>query len=153
MPKRFFASSTSIRMRSRTPAEGLSECKETAPYTGRSNTSIQGGMRDRGRTWLKHASCQDWSHPPWSPFPSQQRMRELGTGQSRPDISLCDVGRTCSAGEQGGAIRCGVGGAKGGDQGKCEPAKHAPDSEPGTLSRKSVRTVRRSLISDARKLW
>ena len=26
---------------------------------------------------------------------------------------------------------CGVGGAKGGDQGKCKPAKHAPDSEPG----------------------
>src|SRR6266699_4120079 len=34
------------------------------------------------------------------------------------------------AGEQRGAIRCGAGGAKGGDQGKCGPAKHAPDSEP-----------------------
>ena len=56
----------------------------------RSNTSIQGGMRDRGRTWLKHASCEEWSHPPWSPSPSQQRMRELGMGQTRPDISLCD---------------------------------------------------------------
>jgi hypothetical protein len=32
-----------------------------------------GWMRDRGRTWLKHAWCQDWSHPPWSPSPSQQR--------------------------------------------------------------------------------
>ena len=26
-----------------------------------------------------------------------------------------------------GAIRCGVGGAKGGDQGECGPATHAPD--------------------------
>src|SRR5262249_40920067 len=34
------------------------------------------------------------------------------------------------AGEQSGAIRRGVGGAKGGDQGECEPAKHVPDAEP-----------------------
>jgi len=34
------------------------------------------------------------------------------------------------AGEQSGAIRRGVGGAKGGDQGECEPAKHVPDTEP-----------------------
>jgi hypothetical protein len=30
-----------------------------------------------------------------------------------------------------GAIRCGVGGAKGGDQEERERAKHAPDTEPG----------------------
>src|ERR1035437_4946786 len=35
------------------------------------------------------------------------------------------------ADEQGGAIRCGAGGAKGGGQGKCGPAKHAPGAEPG----------------------
>src|SRR5713226_9126020 len=29
-----------------------------------------------------------------------------------------------------GAIRCGVGGAKGRDQGECGPTKHALDSEP-----------------------
>jgi hypothetical protein len=29
-----------------------------------------------------------------------------------------------------GAIRCGVGGAKGGGQGECGPTKHALDSEP-----------------------
>jgi len=28
-------------------------------------------------------------------------------------------------------IRSGAGGAKGGDQGECGPAKHAPDTEPG----------------------
>ena len=35
------------------------------------------------------------------------------------------------ADEQGGAIRCGAGGAKGGGRGECEPAKHAPDAESG----------------------
>ena len=35
------------------------------------------------------------------------------------------------ADEQGGAIRCGVGGAKGRDQGECEPAKHAPGAGAG----------------------
>ncbi len=48
---------------------------------------------------------------------------------------------SCEVGEQSGASRCGAirsgcspggaGGAKGGDQGECGPAKHAPDSEPG----------------------
>ena len=38
---------------------------------------------------------------------------------------------SCEAGEQSGAIRRGVGGAKGGDQGKCGSAKHAPGSGPG----------------------
>ena len=28
-------------------------------------------------------------------------------------------------------IRCGVGGAKGGDQGECGPTKHAPGAGPG----------------------
>src|SRR5215470_19044254 len=34
------------------------------------------------------------------------------------------------ADEQGGAIRCGAGGAKGGGQGECGPAKHVPGAEP-----------------------
>ena len=38
---------------------------------------------------------------------------------------------SCEADEQGGAIRGGAGGAKDGDRGECEPAKHGPDSEPG----------------------
>ena len=36
----------------------------------------------------------------------------------------------CEAGEQSGAIRGGVGGAKGRDRGECGLAKHAPDSVP-----------------------
>src|SRR6202035_3385337 len=35
------------------------------------------------------------------------------------------------ADEQGGAIRSGVGGAKGGGRGECEPAQHGPGTEPG----------------------
>src|SRR5215831_10496179 len=35
------------------------------------------------------------------------------------------------ADEQGGAIRCGAGGAKGGGRGECEPAQHVPGTEPG----------------------
>jgi hypothetical protein len=38
----------------------------------------------------------------------------------------------CEAGEQSGAIRGGVGGAKGRDRGKCGLAKHALDSAPGS---------------------
>src|SRR5262245_26986895 len=35
------------------------------------------------------------------------------------------------ADEQGGEIRCGAGGAKGGGRGECESAKHGPGTEPG----------------------
>ncbi len=35
------------------------------------------------------------------------------------------------ADEQGGAIRCGAGGAKGGGRRECGPAKHAPGAGPG----------------------
>src|SRR5215472_9448819 len=48
------------------------------------------------------------------------RTREVGPRHS-----------SWEAGEQSGAIRRGVGGAKGGDQGECVPAKHVPDTEPG----------------------
>jgi hypothetical protein len=57
------------------------------------------------------------------------RAREVGLRHS-----------SCEAGEQsgapgcgairGGASRSGAGGAKGGDQGECEQAKHVPDAEP-----------------------
>src|SRR4249919_3079513 len=43
------------------------------------------------------------------------------------------------ADEHGGAIRCGVGGAKGGGRGECEPAKHGPGTERGTVSQALAR--------------
>src|SRR5207245_3452375 len=51
----------------------------------------------------------------------EARVREVGPCHS-----------SCEDGEQSGAIRRGVGGAKGGDQGECEPAKHALGAEPGS---------------------
>src|SRR5260221_14074026 len=43
--------------------------------------------------------------------------------------SLCHS--SCEADEQGRATGCGVGGAKGGDRGECESAKHGPGTVPG----------------------
>src|SRR6201984_821805 len=55
----------------------------------------------------------------WGAVADDARTREVGPRHS-----------SWEAGEQSGAIRRGVGGAKGGDQGECEPAKHVPDPEP-----------------------
>src|SRR5215469_1338611 len=55
------------------------------------------------------------------PIADDERTREVGSSRS-----------SVEAGEQGGAIRRGAGGAKGWDQGECEPAAHGPDAEPGS---------------------
>src|ERR1700719_4843092 len=55
----------------------------------------------------------------WEAVADDARAREVALRHS-----------SCEADEQSGAIRCGVGGAKGGDQGECGPAAHAPDSAP-----------------------
>src|SRR5215475_851464 len=55
-------------------------------------------------------------------------------GAVADDARAREVGprnRSCEAGEQGGANRCGAGGAKAGGRGECEPAKHAPGTGPG----------------------
>jgi hypothetical protein len=54
------------------------------------------------------------------PKADDERTREVGPSSS-----------SYEAGEQGGAIRRGDGGAKGWDQGECEPAAHGPDAELG----------------------
>ncbi len=54
------------------------------------------------------------------PKADDERTREVGPSSS-----------SYEAGEQGGAIRRGAGGAKGWDQGECEPAALGPDAEPG----------------------
>jgi len=47
--------------------------------------------------------------------------------------------------EQSRATGRGAGGAKGGGQGECEPAKHAPDSEPGKrVTRAGAHTASRN---------
>ena len=57
-------------------------------------------------------------------------------GHEKSDPAIVAVKPANKAGSlrgsnRGRANRGGVGGAKGGDQGECGPAKHAPDSEPG----------------------
>ena len=48
------------------------------------------------------------------------------------------------ADEQSRATGRGAGGAKGGGQGECKPAKHAPDSEPGKrVTRAGAHTAKR----------
>src|SRR5215470_19750930 len=54
------------------------------------------------------------------PKADDERTREVGPSSS-----------SYEAGEQGGAIRRGAGGAKGWDQGECKPATLGPDAEPG----------------------
>src|SRR5262249_5470993 len=56
----------------------------------------------------------------WGAVADDARPREVGLRH-----------RSCEAGGQGGPIRSGASGAKGGDQGKCGPAKHVPGAEPG----------------------
>src|SRR5262249_38990710 len=62
------------------------------------------------------------------------RLVRIGKGKPKADDERTrEVGPSSSsyeAGEQGGAIRRGAGGAKGWDQGECEPAAHGPDAEP-----------------------
>src|SRR5258708_31386019 len=106
--------------------EALSSCRGRGPHHVH---------KDRVGTW--ELSCLTTGHvPTWSAsgrrgaVADDARAREVGLRHS-----------SCEADEQGGAIRCGAirgganchgaGGAKGGDQGECGPAKHAPGAEPG----------------------
>src|SRR6202035_4552337 len=66
--------------------------------------------------------------------PRVRRSASGRRGAEADDARAWEVGRGHSsweAGEQGGAICCGTGGAKGRGRGKCEPAKHGPGTEPG----------------------
>src|SRR5271157_2149415 len=66
-----------------------------------------------------------------TPWPASGRRGAEADDARTWEVGLCR--KSCEAGEQGGAIRCGVGGAKGRDQGECGSAKHAPGS--GTVNR------------------
>src|SRR5271170_5397973 len=64
-----------------------------------------------------------------TPWPASGRRGAEADDARTWEVGLCRT--SCEAGEQGGAIRCGVGGAKGRDQGECGSAKHAPGSGTG----------------------
>src|SRR6266478_2874547 len=70
------------------------------------------------------------------PKADDERTREVGPSSS-----------SYEAGEQGGAIRRGAGGAKGWDQGECKPAAHGPDAEPGNRGTVLAR-IRQTANSD-----
>jgi hypothetical protein len=58
----------------------------------------------------------------------KSQAHEADDARSR-EVRLCHS--SWEADEQSGLGRRGAGGAKGRGQGECEPAKHAPDAEPG----------------------
>src|SRR6266576_2278930 len=81
--------------------------------------------KDRVGTW--ELSCLTTGNvPTWSAsgrrgvVADDARAREVGLRHSSRETD-----------EQGGAIRCGAGGAKGGGQRECETAQHVPGSVPG----------------------
>ena len=81
--------------------------------------------KDRVGTW--DISCLTTGHvPTWS---ASGRRGAVADDARTREVELRHS--SCEADEQGGAIRCGAGGAKGGGRGECGPAKHAPDSVPG----------------------
>src|SRR6266550_7015143 len=108
---------------------------------------------ERGRQHVSDAPSQGPNDPAWSKNLACAEAPCAGTGRSRDrpfgncrrsasgrrgavaddarsrEVRLCHS--SWEADEQSGPDRRGAGGAKGGGQGECEPAKHAPDSEPG----------------------
>src|SRR5947199_520679 len=83
--------------------------------------------------------------PVWPPLSSVCKVRRSASGRRgavADDARAREVGprqSSCEAGEQSEEIPCGgvcrggrsgAGGAKGGDQGECGPAKHVPGAEP-----------------------
>src|SRR5262249_23317846 len=88
-------------------------------------------------------ACQSCRADPFHRYSEDSVFVKAGCGKTARPVLAADGGQRESnrarllrpdsweAGEQSGAIRRGVGGAKGGGQGECGPAKHVPDAEPG----------------------
>src|SRR5213080_3211758 len=90
--------------------------------------------KDRVGTW--ELSCLTTGHvPTWSAsgrrgvVADDARAREVGLRHSSYEAGEQSGATRCGA-IRGGANHSGAGGAKGGDQGKCEPANHALGTEP-----------------------
>ena len=106
---------------------------------GRQHEQVHHRERPLDPAWSKNLACAD------APCAGTGRSRDRPFGRRRRSASgrrgaVADDARSrevrlChsswEADEQSGPDRSGAGGAKGGGQGECEPAKHAPDSEPG----------------------
>src|SRR5450755_1445369 len=117
---------------------------QTRVATARRNHSIAGQKRalpDPERVGLSEAAriCAVSHHTIQRLVEAGLLKREQVTPRAPWEIRRSDLDaepilsivERREAGEQGGAIRCGVGGAKGRDQGECGSAKHAPGSGTG----------------------
>ena len=98
--------------------------------------SVSAWTTRRGRTWhVQDASCVETGRSHVRPMAHLPARSASGRrGAVADDARAWEVElrhSSCEADEQGGAIRRGAGGAKGGDQGECGPAKHGPDTATG----------------------
>ncbi len=96
-------------------------------------------------------ACQSCRADPFHRHSEERVFVKAGCGKTARPVCAADGGQresnrarllrpdSCEAGEQSEEIHCGgvcrggrsgTGGAKGGDQGKCGPAKHVPGAEP-----------------------
>src|SRR6516225_3749917 len=120
---------------------------------GRQHEQAHHRERPLDPAWSKNLACAD------APCAGTGRSRDRPFGRRRRSASgrrgaVADDARSrevrlChsswEADEQSGPDRSGAGGAKGGGQGECEPAKHAPDSEPGKrVTRAGAHTANRN---------
>ena len=69
------------------------------------------------------------------------RLSERAEAGRKSDLSRL---YSCEADEQSGAIRCGAGGAKDGDQGERGPAKHAPRAQDRESVSQALERVRQA---------
>src|SRR5260221_9034306 len=119
----------------RKPIPGCRRCFER----GRQHVSDAPSQGPNDPAWSKNLACADalcaeTGRSRDRPFGNRRRSASGRRGAVADDarsreVRLCHI--SWEADEQSGLDRRGAGGAKGGGQGECEPAKHAPDSEPG----------------------
>src|SRR6516225_4976547 len=132
----------------RKPRSGCRRCFEC----GRQHEQARHRERLVDPAWSKNLACADalcagTGRSRDRPFGNRRRSASGRRGAVADDARSREV-RLChsswEADEQSRATGRGAGGAKGGGQGECEPAKHAPDSEPGKrVTRAGAHTAKR----------
>jgi len=130
------------------PRSGCRRCFEC----GRQHEQARHRERLVDPAWSKNLACADalcagTGRSRDRPLGNRRRSASGRRGAVADDARSREV-RLChsswEADEQSRATGRGAGGAKGGGQGECEPAKHAPDSEPGKrVTRAGAHTAKR----------
>src|SRR5437763_1843080 len=146
------------------PRPGCRRCFER----GRQHEQARHRERLVDPAWSKNLACADalcagTGRSRDRPFGNRRRSASGRRGAVADDARSREV-RLChsswEADEQSGRDRRGAGGAKGRGQGECEPAKHAPDAEPGKCvtgagAHTASRNEKRFAVTHPRweKLW